>query len=157
MPIDERIWRPTMFSSKLFPPQGWRISIFCAIIGSFAVLVANIILLAWCYSKYPHSQKGGVVTLFEGSCARARSIFTWSHFPINIRSTCLLAASNVGMQCDLAPTHRDLKQVHAKEGWMHIGILSIRNAFRVSRTRRVLATLLALSSHCVWPCRLARE
>ncbi|KAL9601249.1 MAG: hypothetical protein Q9219_002654 [cf. Caloplaca sp. 3 TL-2023] len=96
-----------------------------------------------------------MVTFFEGSCAKARNLTIWLHLLINVLSTVLLAASNYCMQCLSSPTRAKIDRAHARHRWLDIGVPSVRNLFRISRSRALLWSLLALSSfplHLLYNC-----
>lgn len=84
--------------------------------------------------------------VYRGSCRRAESINSAFHVLINILSTLLLSASNLGMQLLVAPTRAQIDQLHAKKHWLDIGVPSFRNLKHVGWTRRFLWILFVLSS-----------
>lgn len=65
---------------------------------------------------------------------------------INILSTILLGASNYCMQRISAPTRKDIDSARAQGKMVDIGVLSIRNLLRIGGKRRILYTVLTLSS-----------
>ena len=65
---------------------------------------------------------------------------------INILSTLLLGASNHNAQVLSAPTRADIDRIHARGGWLDIGVSSVRNLRHVSRWRSAIFMLLLLST-----------
>jgi hypothetical protein len=84
--------------------------------------------------------------LFQGDCARARSLNIWIHFVVNAFSTLLLAASNFCLQVLSAPSPKDLARAHEKRQWLQIGLPSLRNLWRIGKDRTFLCVVLLLSS-----------
>jgi hypothetical protein len=79
----------------------------------------------------------------------AEDMSWWSsafHIVINILSTLLLGASNYTMQVLSSPTRGEIDRAHSSNQWLDIGVLSLRNLGRISRRRRFLCVILALSS-----------
>ena len=58
----------------------------------------------------------------------------------------MLAASNVGIQCVLAPTREDVDRAHAQLRWLGIGIWSWKNFMHAPWSRRMACVVLMLSS-----------
>jgi hypothetical protein len=88
----------------------------------------------------------GIGTATEGSC---KAVSRWNlglHIGINILSSAMLGASNYTMQCVTAPTREECDSAHARNRWLDIGVPSIRNLAHISRHRKILWALLALSS-----------
>lgn len=123
---------------------GWRFSVVCGAILATLVFIANTTLLIWASVHF--SVEDNIVTLFEGSCDTMETVFTWTHFGINILSTLLLSASNACMQCLAAPTRAEVDQQHSQGKWLDIGVMSLRNLWAISRWRLTLWCCLALSS-----------
>lgn len=126
--------------------RGWRVSVVYGVYGTAFALFANILLLVWASSRSHKSLENGIITLFNGSCNNSKFIFTASHILINCLSTILLAASNVGMQCLLAPTREEVDKAHGKGTWLHVGVLSLKNVAGIPLPRVILSAILALSS-----------
>lgn len=82
----------------------------------------------------------------RGNCESFSEANLLSHLAINIFSTLLLASSNYCMQIAIAPTRQDLDEVHSKNRWLDIGVSSLRNLRWVSAWRKILWTLLCISS-----------
>jgi hypothetical protein len=120
--------------------SGWRFgAINCAIWASI-VFVINFVVTIW---ASVHNE-GNV--LFEGDCDRVDQLNSGLHLLINLLSTVLLSSSNYCMQCLSAPTRKDIDRAHARRIWLDIGVPSIHNLRRISKTRALLWTLLGLSS-----------
>ena len=142
---------PRSLFSKRFPRlpvwlqlTGWRGTVSAGSALSISSLLINLILLM-CVRGKPKDILTGAPVLFEGSCSRMQSIYTWSHLGINALSTLLLGASNAAMQCLLAPTRRDIDEAHAKGRWLDIGI-SGTNWLAMQRWRKVLWVSLVTTS-----------
>ena len=100
---------------------GWRATISLGVVLSLFSLLFNLVLLVWVKGR-SKDRLTGAPTLFEGSCSKMQSIYTWSHLGINALSSLLLGASNAAMQCLLAPTRQDIDEAHAKGRWLDVGI-----------------------------------
>ncbi|KAF4810173.1 hypothetical protein CGCSCA4_v011023 [Colletotrichum siamense] len=88
----------------------------------------------------------GIGVIWEGQKTKVKIWNTVLHIVINIISTILLCGSNYCMQCLVAPTRGELDQAHAEKRWLDIGTPSIRNFRRISWRKKLLWTLLAISS-----------
>ena len=75
-----------------------------------------------------------------------KNLDLWLHLGINLLSTILLGASNYTMQCLSAPTRDEINNAHQQRISCDIGIPSVRNLGRISRRRRILWWMTALSS-----------
>ncbi|KAE8136603.1 hypothetical protein BDV38DRAFT_283815 [Aspergillus pseudotamarii] len=64
----------------------------------------------------------------------------------SIALTLLLAASNYVMQCLGAPSRSDVDQAHKQRKWLDIGTFSMRNFAAMDGWRKILWTLLLISS-----------
>ncbi|KAJ3529869.1 hypothetical protein NM208_g9563 [Fusarium decemcellulare] len=127
--------------------SGWRFSLVTGAVASSAVLLINLSLTIWSTTRPAGTEEqSGRRILFEGSCSKSRTINILVHLLINLFSSVLLAASSYGMQCLSAPTRAEVDKAHQKEAWMDIGVLSVRNLWRLPWTRSILWALLALSS-----------
>jgi hypothetical protein len=51
--------------------------------------------------------------------------------------------------CLSGPTRDEINRAHARNKWLDIGVLSMRNVMRVSRKRAMLFLLLGISSPLV--------
>ena len=124
--------------------QGWRMGVTLGAIGAATILLLNIILtIVW---STRHPVQHGFATIQGGSCSESSRLTLWLHLLINALSTILLAASNYCMQCLSSPTRKDIDKAHAQHRWLDIGVPSFRNLGSISRYRRCLWWLLALSS-----------
>ncbi|KAF5006967.1 hypothetical protein FDECE_6683 [Fusarium decemcellulare] len=127
--------------------SGWRFSLVTGAVASSAVLLINLSLTIWSTTRPAGTEEqSGRRILFEGSCSKSRTINILVHLLINLFSSVLLAASSYGMQCLSAPTRTEVDKAHRQEAWMDIGVLSVRNLWRLPWTRSILWALLALSS-----------
>ncbi|KAF4490123.1 hypothetical protein CGGC5_v003932 [Colletotrichum fructicola Nara gc5] len=68
------------------------------------------------------------------------------HLLINIFSSVMLASSNFFMQVLNAPTRSEVDAAHAQGRWVDIGVPSWRNAFILSRFKRLACLSLLLTS-----------
>lgn len=123
---------------------GWRTGVFVGMVTAFAVLLLNISTFIWVFASFELSS--GTATIYEGPCDRTMKTSTWSHLAINIISTLLLSANNVGMQCLSSPTRKEIDKVHLKGGWLNVGVPNARNLGSIHPLRTTLWVLLALSS-----------
>ena len=124
--------------------SGWRVGAILSCTVASAVLVINITSLLWAVSNF--SMKNGFGTLYNGSCAHAKSLNTWIQLLINILSTTLLGASNYCMQCLASPTRQEIDKAHKRKHLLRIGVPSIRNLNAISRDRVMLWAGLGLSA-----------
>jgi hypothetical protein len=131
---------------RIFPK--WRRTLLLWFGAAVAIFITNLVFSVWAYVKaenddllLPFNRN-----LYEGSCAKTRSINSGLHFLINILGTILLAGSNYCMQCLLAPTRKEVDAAHAKRLSLDIGVLSLRNLGRISKFRLLLWLLLGISS-----------
>jgi hypothetical protein len=153
--------------------DGWRFGASAAAITAGVTAVLTLSVAIWLTAT---STAGGdtgdskvIAELFNGNCAKAATMNTWTHLAINVVSTGLLAGSNfcsessepvpqisasnvaspfltVQVQCLVAPNRADIDRAHAKGVWLDIGVPSIRNLRHISPLRSCLWALLALSS-----------
>ena len=123
---------------------GWRTGVTAGMITAFFVMLINTAVLCWVNARLQISN--GVAIAFEGSCEEMSRISTWSHLAINVLSTLLLGANNMGMQCLSSPTRAEVDRMHAQGSWLTIGVPSIGNLGSISLLRSILWILLGLSS-----------
>jgi hypothetical protein len=126
--------------------SGWRFGALLSLFGAASVAIFNIIITVWVWKNPKHEIQNGVGTLYQGSCNRTKSLDVWVHLLINVLSTLLLSASNYCMQVLSAPNRDELVRAHARKYWLHIGVPSFRNLFRIGKDRAFLWILLVLSS-----------
>jgi hypothetical protein len=111
------------------------------------ILVINIILTAIAVAlAYTGSGNVERAVVYEGSCSLIDDWKIGLHFLINVLSTALLAASNYAMQCLCAPTRAAVDRAHAKNRWLDVGVLSLRNFTEMDTRRKVLWLILLASS-----------
>jgi hypothetical protein len=127
--------------------NGWKLGVCLGSAAAAIVLVANIAILAWIYSKF--EANGGSATIYSGTLNKMRKISTWSHLAINILSTILLAASNNCMECLVASTRAELDSAHRNKEWLQIGLPGMRTLFRVSKSRNFVWIILLITSFLV--------
>lgn len=127
--------------------QGWRFGVLVGAVLATFVLVINltITILALALTIGTEDDEGQRV-LYEGDCDDVDRFNIVAHFFINVLSTLLLSSSNYAMQCLSAPTRTEVDQAHGMKDWLDIGVLSVRNLWRINRKRVVLWGLLAICS-----------
>lgn len=108
------------------------------------MLLTNVIFAIWGSVSRTLSEGNG--DLYVGDCQVVNRQNMGIHVLINALSSLLLSASNYTMQCVSAPTRKECDKAHAKGDWLDIGVPGVRNLARISRRRRVLWALLAVSS-----------
>ena len=136
----------SLYYHRLRKLEGYRFGVlWCAGVGAL-VLIINLILTIWAVAKFGAYNNHGLGTFYNGSCKRTASLTFWIHLVINVLSTLLLGASNYSMQCLSSPTRNEVDKAHKQGIWLDIGVPSVRNLRRLSRTRIVLWWLLAISS-----------
>lgn len=108
------------------------------------VLLANGALALWMGIYFELND--GIGDAYVGDCNVVDAWAMWLHVLINVLSSALLGASNYTMQCLTSPTRTDCNIAHAKGDWLDVGVASFRNLTRISWKRRVVWTLLAMSS-----------
>jgi membrane-associated phospholipid phosphatase len=124
--------------------KSWKIGVTSAAVMTTTVLLINLLLTVWASVKF--GLDGGIGTVYEGACSTVSAWSFWLHIIINGLSSMLLSASNYTMQCVTAPTRRECDLAHARGDWLDIGVPSLRNLSRISWKRRIMWTLLAVSS-----------
>lgn len=125
--------------------HGWQWGVIVGICACTLVLVMNltfVIIGLTATSGY----QGGIATLLAGNEDHIARTSTVLHVVLNVLSTLLLSASNYAMQVLSSPTRAECIKAHEKDSWLDIGIPSLRNVLFVSRHRRILWCVLALSS-----------
>lgn len=126
------------------PWDGWKRGAGLCFIVVAAVLILNVVITAWAAISFGLS--GGIGTIHRDDCARIKSTGLWLHIAINVLSTMLLGASNYYMQCLCSPTRQEVDKAHAQMMWLDIGIQSMRNLGKISKTRMILWICLAATS-----------
>ena len=124
--------------------SGWRAGALASCLTALLVLIINISVMIWATAKYPLA--GHVGLLFNGDCAKAKSINAWLQVAVNILSTVLLGASNYCMQCLSSPTREEVDRAHARGVFLHIGVPSAHSIWGIGRRRRSLWLVLAISA-----------
>ena len=124
--------------------SGWRFSVSACALSTFAVCTINLVATVGSILHYGvHNRRE---TLYDGDCNTASRINTSLHLAINILGTILLSSSNFCMQCLSAPTRAEVDLAHAKNRFLDIGILSIRNLRHIAWKRIFLWWVLGISS-----------
>ena len=124
-----------------------KVTLWMAFSTCFTVFLINLILVALAYTRLDnHTPDNYVRDLVSGDCGLVKRAGVGTHLAINVLSTLMLWASNLGLQLLGAPTRRAIDEAHAKGTWLDIGILSLRNLRSLPSTSLVAWTILALSS-----------
>ncbi|KAF9061621.1 hypothetical protein BDP27DRAFT_1485807, partial [Rhodocollybia butyracea] len=129
---------------RSYMPTGWHFGVWIATFEADVVLVINLSILLYCAIKTGGSI--GVVRIFEGDCNTVDHATLVIHLVINVLSTLLLSASNYVTQSLSAPTRAEVDRAHEKGLWLDIGLQSIHNLKHTSGWKRLLWTLLTVSS-----------
>lgn len=124
--------------------QGWRLGLAVSASAATFVLITNVLLVIAAASA--SKLENGIGTLYLGNCSVVNKWNTALHVLINALSSIMLSASNYAMQCLSSPKRSECDDAHARRDWLDIGVSGVRNLTRISRPRRVLWTLLAISS-----------
>jgi hypothetical protein len=130
--------------SKKRKLQGWRFGLAVSASSAIFVLLTNVLLMIVTASG-PKPDRG-IGTLYVGSCGIVNKWNLALHLLINILSSILLSASNYAMQILSSPTRSECDKAHARRDWLDIGVNGLRNLTRISWQRRILWTLLGISS-----------
>ncbi|KAE8360992.1 hypothetical protein BDV27DRAFT_167311 [Aspergillus caelatus] len=124
-------------------------ALFCTW-GAGIILALNFIMAIVAtgigYSKPSNKGHFESIALYDGNCSLSSHWATGLHLVINVLSTLLLAASNYVMQCLGAPSRSDVDQAHKQRKWLDIGTFSMRNFAIMDGRRKILWTLLLISS-----------
>lgn len=124
---------------------GWQSTVLLGAATALFVLVVNVILLAWASTKHINAITGDR-SIFEGSCSRMQTTFTWSHLGINVLLSLLLGSSNFAIQCLSAPTREDIDRVHKKCNSLDTGISGFLNWKVMAWWRKSLWIFFLLTS-----------
>ncbi|KAF5001395.1 hypothetical protein FDECE_10958 [Fusarium decemcellulare] len=133
---------------------GWRAGLARCTAAAAFVAILNIIFLGVAAPRLkPFDRKmvtgeraKGDGALFDGDCGKAKQLSIWLHLIINILSTVLLTAGNFAQQVLTAPTRREIDSAHLGHKWLDIGVLSIHNLRKISRSRVIAWSILAITS-----------
>lgn len=135
-------WKTNKLRSRM--PTGWHFGVWMATFEAGVVLLINLTILLFCAVKTGGSIS--VATIFEGDCNTVDYATLVIHLVINVLSTLLLSASNYVMQSLSAPTRTEVDRAHEKGFWLDIGLQSMHNLKHTSNWKRLLWTLLSVSS-----------
>lgn len=124
----------------------WKRTILLNTCLAFVVFLINLALSIIAIVKGTRRTEDDTSTIYSGDCKKTEQYNLIAHLIINVLSTILLAASNYGMQCLLAPTRKEVDQAHDKNMSLDIGILSMKNLGDISGKRVIYWLILALSS-----------
>lgn len=124
--------------------QGWRFGLALSASSATFVLLTNVLLVIGAASA--SKLNGGLGTLYVGSCDTVNKWNLALHVLINALSSVLLSASNYAMQVLSSPTRAECDKAHTRRDWLDIGVNGVRNLTRISWQRRILWTLLGISS-----------
>ncbi|EEU37939.1 uncharacterized protein NECHADRAFT_88281 [Fusarium vanettenii 77-13-4] len=130
--------------------SGWRFSLITGVASVLVVFIINFSTTLWALKLPTGGEAGDTTTtrriIYEGPCTTSKKLNVVLHLLINIFSCVLLSASSYGMQCLSAPTRAEVDRAHAREEWMDIGVLSVRNLGKVSCKRTFFWVLLGIFS-----------
>ena len=133
------VWKPVWYT-------GWHTGVLACATCVVVVLCINVGLTIYGATNPKYKMRGGIGTLYEGSCDESKTIGLWLHLVINALSTLLLSGSNYTQQCLSAPTRSEIDSAHARKRWMDIGVPSVRNLFRIKPERRLLWIAIGFTS-----------
>ncbi|KAK1635065.1 hypothetical protein BDP81DRAFT_270504, partial [Colletotrichum phormii] len=132
------------------PRSRWRRSALVFAAAALVTFIVNLSFIIWAMTRQSDGsndiKRPGIGVITSGNCQRIKSWNTGAHVVINIISTVLLTGSNYCMQCLIAPTRDEIESAHAKNNWLDIGIPSIRNFWSIALQRKIVWSLLAVSS-----------
>ena len=109
----------------------------CCVLIEIALLVVAVKL---------NSPQNGLGTMYHGSCARVKNLSNYLLIPLNILGTITLSSSNYVMQILNAPDRQEIEKAHQSACFLNVGISSPSNLRHISRLKRTLYCLLALST-----------
>ena len=133
----------------IFHPNSWVQGVRICFYGAASVLTLNIVFaitacaIAFSKFKQPFSTSA---TLSTGNCTSIKNTTMGMHLVINVLSTLLLASGNYCMQGLVAPDRKNVDKMHAQKKWLDIGTTSIRNLKTATWPRRILWSILLLTS-----------
>lgn len=123
---------------------GWRGGVLaCVLLVAFCVLIEITLLVV---AVKLNNAQNGFGTMYHGSCARVKNLSTYLLIPLNALGTITLSSSNYVMQILNAPDRQEIEKAHQSVSFLNIGISSPSNLRHVSRLKRTLYCLLALST-----------
>lgn len=111
---------------------------------AFLVLGANLGWTIWATRIF--GTRGGVGTVYTGSCFFSKNLNTYFHVAINVLGTALLGASNYCMQVVSSPTRSVIDAAHARWQWIDIGVPSVRNLSKLNMKNRLMWAGLMLTA-----------
>ena len=132
-------WKPVWYT-------GWHTGVLSCATSAIVVLFINVGLTIYAATNPEYKMERGIGTLYEGGCEKSTTIGLWIHLGINALSTLLLSGSNYTQQCLVAPTRSEIDAAHARRRWMDIGVLSVRNLFRIKPERMLLWIAIGFTS-----------
>lgn len=134
---------------QIFQLNSWVQGVRICFYGATSVLTLNIIFtitacaIAFGKFRQPFSTSA---TLSTGDCTSIKNTTIGLHLVINVLSTLLLASGNYCMQGLVAPDRKSVDKMHAQRNWLDIGTTSIRNLKTATWQRRILWSILLLTS-----------
>lgn len=134
---------------QIFQLNSWAQGVRICFYGAASVLALNIIFTitacAIAFSKFRQPFSASA-TLSTGNCTSIKNTTIGLHLVINVLSTLLLASGNYCMQGLVAPDRKSVDKMHAQRNWLDIGTTSIRNLKTATWQRRILWSILLLTS-----------
>ncbi|KAF6828995.1 hypothetical protein CMUS01_08354 [Colletotrichum musicola] len=128
------------------PKSRWRQAAFYFSMAAFSTFLINLIFVLWATIQKRDKFENGIGTLLDQNYSTIKIINTTVNVIINILSTILLAGSNYCMQCLMAPTRPEIDDAHARQSWLDIGILSVRNFWNKPWKKKIIKILLSFAS-----------
>jgi hypothetical protein len=111
-----------------------------------ACVIAAVVFLINFIGSIVLTEKYHTGLLYKGDCMKVSNMSARIHILINILSSLLLGASNLGMQLLAAPTREEVDKAHKKSVWLDIGVPSFRNTLHIAWSRRWTWWFLGISS-----------
>jgi hypothetical protein len=123
---------------------GWRGGVLaCVLLVACCVLIEIALLVV---AVKLNSPQNGLGTMYHGSCARVENLSNYLLIPLNALGTITLSSSNYVMQILNAPDRQEIEKAHQSACFLNVGISSPSNLGHISRLKRTLYGLLALST-----------
>jgi hypothetical protein len=126
---------------------GWRMGTMLCCCAVVICIIVEAALLIWAAKMSIGGTESGL--LYQGSCAKVKSMALWLLLPLNIAGTVLIGTSNYLMQVMAAPNRSEINEAHRFAQAVAIGGTSFRDLIQWSgggKPRKAIWWLLGLSS-----------
>ena len=126
---------------------GWRMGTMLCCCAVVICLVVEAALLIWAAKMSIGGLESGL--LYQGNCAKVKSMVIWLLLPLNIAGTVLIGTSNYVMQVMAAPNRSEINEAHRFAQAVAIGGTSFRDLIQWGsggKPRKAIWWLLGLSS-----------